>query len=608
MRISYNWLQDYFEEKLPVPEHIGALITMHSFEVDGIEEKGNDTIFDFKILPDRAHDAMSHYGIAREIGILLNIKPKNLDIEVRTDGFSTRNFVTVTIEDESRAKRAMKRVVKNITVGESPAWLKTRLESIGQRSINNVVDVANFVMFETGQPVHTFDFEKLYGDIKHISVRNAMNGEKLTALDGKTYELNEDILVIADEKNALDIAGIKGGMASGIDEKTTNVLLSVCNFNPTMIRKTRTKLGLRTDASDRFERGLSSKLPKLALLRLSYLLQQVAGGDISEDYVDIYPQPEDMRHVIVSLREINHLLGLELSEDGLEGLFRKLQFGTEKISHSTYRVDIPTNRLDISIPADIAEEIIRILGYERLPATVPKIEKKPQINAMYHKMLFVRDDLLKKGYSEVYTYAFRDTGDIEVLKSASNKKFLRKDLTSGLKESIELNQKNLPLLDVREVKVFEIGTVFTSDGEKIHVAFGDKKNITEMTLDEYVTNNKLEIGDYSEYQSLLQPPPSNLQPKTFKPWSQYPFIVRDIALWVPEDIDRSEVSDVIKENAGELLMKGPTLFDQFQKESRKSYGFRLVFQSMDRTLTDEEVNKIMEKINKILIESGWEVR
>lgn len=608
MKISYNWLQDYFEEKLPSPERIAEEFTLHSFEVESFDVvQSGDTIFDLKVLPDRAHDAMSHYGIARELGVLFNLRPKDLTLEARTtESFSSHQLVKVAIEDPSRCRRATKRVTQNIVVGESPEWLKERLASIGQRSINNVVDVANFVMFELGQPVHTFDFDKIDGEIKHISIRSAHDNETLVALDGKTYTLDETMLVIADEMHALDIAGIKGGDASGIDSTTTRVMLSVCNFEPTMIRKTRTKLGLKTDASDRFERGLSSKLPKLALLRLSYLLQQVAGGEISSDFVDVYPEPEQMRHVAVSLAYINKLLGMTLSEEGLEGIFRKLQLSTEKLGHSLYRVDIPSNRLDLMYPCDIAEEIIRVEGYDALPAVMLELPKQQEINQTYYKMLWAREQLLAQGYSEVYTYAFREKGELEVLASSSNKKALRPNLNDGLRESVALNERNAPLLGLDTIKLFEIGTVFTKKGEEIHIAYADKKNCTEVSLDEYCK----ECVIPESYGSLLNvPETTGVKAPQFKMWSLYPFVVRDIALWVPEGTNPEMIMTMIRENATDLLVAGPRLFDTFTKEGRTSYAFRLVFQSHERTLTDDEVNTITAHITKALkADDSWEIR
>lgn len=608
MKISYNWLQDYFEEKLPEPERVGSLLTMHSFEIDSISSFEGDTIYDIKVLPDRAHDCMSHYGIARELGILLPLAPKLLELELKGESdFETEKIVHVHIENTEKCRRAMKRVVRGIKVAPSPDWLVTRLASVGQRSINNIVDVANFVMLETGQPVHTFDLAKISGDPKEIYIRNAKDGETITALDGKEYTLDDSMLVIADGNGPLDIAGIKGGAASGIDKGTTDVLLSVCNFEPTNIRKTRTKLNLKTDASDRFEKGLSSKTPKLALLRLSHLVHKLAGGELSEDIIDVYPNPESMRHVTVTLRYINSVLGLSLSEEGIEGLFRKLMLGTEKIDHGVYRVAIPTNRLDISIPADIAEEIGRVYGYEKIPVALLEDTVEPATLPEWKMETAVRNHLFSQGYSEIYTYAFTKKGEVALKNPiASDKGYLRANLSDGFLEAIAFNSTILPLLNLqkfKQLKIFEIGTVFTGEGENTHVVMSEGDKIVEKSINEFCEENDISVS--SESNSQL----SHVKGHRFVSWSQFPFISRDIALWVPEEIKSEEVSAVIKENAGDLLVAGPTLFDTFTKEGRTSYAFRLVFQSMERTLTDTEISEIMTKITKKLeSHPNWVIR
>jgi phenylalanyl-tRNA synthetase beta subunit len=223
-------------------------------------------------------------------------------------------------------------------------------------------------------------------------------------------------------------------------------------------------------------------------------------------------------------------------------------------------------------------------------------------------MLWARKKLLNDGYSEVMTYVFRDKGEVEVLASASDKKFLRTNLTDGLKESLKLNQINAPLLGMNEIKIFEIGTVFKKSGEEIHVAFANKKEVKEMKLEEFCLEmpeqNFLALLQSSARTFRLQ----NFTP-TFKMWSLFPFIARDVAVWVPEGVASEKVCQIIKENIGDIVVRGPELFDEFRKDGKISYAFRLVFQLYDRTLTDQEVNDIMIKItNKIKENIGWQVR
>lgn len=220
-------------------------------------------------------------------------------------------------------------------------------------------------------------------------------------------------------------------------------------------------------------------------------------------------------------------------------------------------------------------------------------------------MILVREKLLNDGYSEVMTYVFCDSGEVEVLASASDKKFLRNNLTDGLKESIKLNTLNIPLLSMKEIKVFEIGTVFFKDREEMHVAYGDKKGITEIKLEEFLQGKDLSLYIPKQVLEEQQKVTSN---KIFKPWSLYPFITRDIAVWVRDNIESTELFKIYKELGTDLLVKDPELVDKFQKQDKISYAYRLVFQSYERTLKDEEINQIMGKINTKISSLGWEVR
>ena len=655
MKISYAWLQEYFEEKLPTPEKLADLITMHAFEIDSITPIGHaaskdaacpptDWLLDVKVMPDRAHDCLSYWGIAKEVGTLTGLEVKPMIFPVEGDeAVKTSGLINLKVKSEN-CRRAMKRVAIGVTVGPSPKWLKNRLESVGQRSINNIVDIANFVMLETGQPVHTFDLDKIEGNSKsesliskQITIRNAKNGEKVKTLDGKEFILDESMLVIADEEKALDIAGIKGGAVSGIDDNTQNVLLSACNFDPINIRQTSKSLGLRTDASLRFEKDISPTLAEIAMDYLSFLVKEIAGGYLASDVIDFYPNKAVAPQISISEDDINRLLGLKIKEKEIEDIFRKLRFEFKKSGFKNskkpnfYEVVPPIERRDINLKEDIAEEVARIYGYEKIPAHLDT--PRPSGRGVSHDANFLkieqaRRQLLSEGYSEVYTYTFQNKGKVELANPlAEDKKFLRANLSDGLKESINLNIKNLPLLDANEVKVFEIGSVFGKDEaksseaespdaskeafrEEIHVAYGDKKEVKEMKLGDY-------IKDISKELSFVQ----SAEDVKYKPISIYPFISRDIAVWMPDGVESDQVFKVIKQNAGELLAREPKLFDKFTKparpddsgrsggEGRTSYAYRLVFQSQDRTLTDEEINAIMAQISaKIGQNSLWQIR
>jgi len=605
MKISYNWLQNYFDEKLPEPEVISEGIIFHSFEVDEMEKVGDDTIFDIKILPDRAHDCLSHWGIAKEVSMIfdLKIKEKNYKkFEVKSTNLK------IDIEDD-KCLRYIGRVVRNIKVGESPAWLKDKLNAIGQKSINNIVDAANFVMFDLGQPIHCFDLDKLASE--KLIIRNGKIGEIITTLDKKEVKLDDSILVIADEKYPLAIAGIKGGTRAEVDSNTKNIVIEVANFNPTTTRKTAKKINIQTDAVKRYENEITPELCSITMDAITDMIYSLAGGDV-ESIVDVYLKKFEQRIIKTSIEYINKRLGGDFSREDVQSVWDKLNFIYEE-NNGEYKIQVPFLRLDLTGEHDLTEEVIRVLGYDKLVEKLPEIKmNSSQVNNTYQRMLLVREKLLNDGYSEVMTYSFRDKGEVEVLASAMGKNFLRNNITDGLKESIKLNTLNLPLLDMKEVKVFEIGTIFSKDGEVINVAYGDKKNVIEKTLEEFIASHddlkdvkkvytmKAETGNFKMTGSDV-----NL---VFKQWSNYPFISRDIAVWVPENEDKNKLKNILKEFGTELLVKDPYLFDLFTKNERTSYAYRLVFQSYEKTLTDEEVNPIMEKITEKISSLGWEVR
>ncbi len=331
MKFSYNWLQDYFKERLPKPEVLAKELGLKSFELEGIEKKGGDFLIDWDVLPNRSSDSLCYMGIVKEISAIFNVPHLNILHRAENVKFSkkfkTSDFVNLKVEDNKKVKRAVKNLAINIKVAPSPKRLKERLESIGQKSINNVVDITNFVMWTTGQPVHAFDFDKLSGgEKKNIFIKYAKKGEKITDLSGDEHVLNEKILVISDDKKSLDIAGVKGGENSRVSEKTTRVLMSACSFDYEQIRDTSRKLKIQTDASKRFENNVPSEKIDLAIKQFGYLLQEVCGAEVSSDVIDTNPNKIPNYKVGVSLSEINSLLGTFLEKEDVEKIFKRFNF------------------------------------------------------------------------------------------------------------------------------------------------------------------------------------------------------------------------------------------------------------------------------------------
>ncbi len=736
MKISYNWLKWYVPE-IPDAKKLADLFTYHVCEVEGIEEKGDDTILDIKILPNRAHDLLSHQGIAKEIASLLQIEYKDPSVMYKVPESSPTNL-KISIETE-KCRRYIGRIVRNVEIGDSPDWVKGHLESIGQRSISNIVDASNLTMFDCGQPTHCFDLDKVKGA---IVVRMAKDGEMITLLDGREIKLSSQNMVIADEEGVLAIAGVKGGKKAEVDENTKNIIIEVANFDPISVRKTAKNVGIQTDAVKRYENDLSPELCDLAMKEISGLFVEFGANDF-EEIVDVYSRKRNPYMLGISSEEVSKILGISVADSDIDDIFDRYHFawkkvkpidevlkrapmfievpykhgssisyeapnnfdcssllaylfahagiqiprisvdqylfgvsineselkagdavfsntkngnihtvskeykpGTEiqegvdhvglylgdgKIMHATrtvgkviiedlqlselfknivgYRrmtenderfvIQIPPLRLDLRIKEDLAEEIGRVLGYDKLKPEIPKIDFKPKHNETYQKIIWARNKLIGDGYTEVMTYAFTSKGEVEVLQSATDKKFLRVNLSDGLKEAIKLNTANLPLLGMKEIKIFEIGTVFKKNGEETHIVFGDKKEVKEMTLDEFTNGIDVSSSTFD-----LQ-----LSTGKFSPWSLFPFIARDVAVWVPENVTSIDIEKIIRENMGGLVVRGPELFDQFKKDAKISYAYRLIFQSYDRTLNDAEVNEIMETIaQKLNNNDNWQVR
>src|SRR3989344_958577 len=296
MLISYNWLKWYIPD-VPSAEKLADIITYHVAEVESVtpllvEEGagGGDFIFDIKILPNRAHDLLSHQGIARELASLLNISYIDPTPKYKIPESKPTKLVK-TIESPN-CRRYMGRVVRNIKIGPSPEWVVKHLESIGQRSINNIVDATNLTMFNCGQPAHVFDLKKVK-DLK-LKVRNAKAGEKITLLGGGEKIMNETMMVIADDfGNSLDIAGIKGGQYAELNKDTTDIILECANFDPTSVRKTAQALNIFTDARKRFENDLSPELAAFGMLELSALILEMCPEAIFEDVIDVYPKKQE---------------------------------------------------------------------------------------------------------------------------------------------------------------------------------------------------------------------------------------------------------------------------------------------------------------------------
>jgi len=486
MNFSYSWLQSFFDKKLPKPEKLAEFLTLYSFEVEEVKKNREDFVLDIAVFTNRGSDCFSHIGIAREIAAILNYKLKIEDFKLIEDKkLKAKDFIAVEVKDKNACPRYTVRVVNGVKVGPSPKWIQERLRVCGLRPINNIVDITNYVMLETGQPLHSFDAGKLGGG--KIIVRFAKKGEKITSLDGEKYTLDENVLVIADSKEPLAIAGIKGGKVPEIDKKTKIVVLESANFDRKIIRRCSRELDLKTDASLRFDHGIDPNLTEFAINRASALIQKIAGGKIARGIIDVYSQkacPVGSRRISfgvlpkiikLDLKYVERLLGIKIPEQKMKSILEKLGFKLKAQSSKLkpkdknsklLDVEVPTRRLDVSIPEDLIEEIGRVYGYEKIPAIFPVASLiPPKRNEEIFWEDMTKDILKEAGFTEVYNYSFISDEQAKIFgiqnlieienPLSSEQKYLRPSLIPNLLENVE---KNLNYF--ADIKIFELGKIF----------------------------------------------------------------------------------------------------------------------------------------------------
>lgn len=611
MKISRNWLQGYFNDALPDAQVLADALTFHAFEIESVDSvesatadhgAGKDWVLDVKVTPNRGHDCLSHRGIAKELSVILKLPlNKANDPFAQTPDLSHKtDTIRVMIENPALCKRYIAGYIRGVKVGPSPEWLRSALEAVGQRSINNIVDATNLVMFNVGQPLHAFDAAKLsQKDGSYaIAVRHAREGESMLALDDKTYALSPAHLVIVDAHAdaAIGIAGVKGGKPAGVSEATTDIIIESANFDGVATRKTAATLKLRTDASARFEQVISPELAAYGMQQVVNVIRAVAGGEVV-GFVDEYPNAQKPREVRVALSKINSVLGVALSEEEVTDVFARLGFSSVH-QGEVFIVTPPFERLDIEISEDLIEEVGRIVGYDNVPATpLPPAEKKPAINALFYTCEKIREELMAAGYSEVFTSVFADKGERVVANKVDGvRPYLRDSIIPGLEDALKRNKTVKDLLGLAEVKLFEIGVVWKGGKEVVMVGkVSEKEKASEMPIVPAVADHydDLPLSRATRYQSF----------------SKYPYIVRDLSLWIPDtDEARTVLITQIFPAYSRGLLRNVILFDQFKKDSRNSLAFHLIFQSFEKTLTDEEANQIMADIHKAAQEQGFEIR
>lgn len=645
----------------------------------------DDVIFELDLTPNYA-DCLSMIGVAREVAVMTGNELQLPEAEIAEEGPEVTELTSVQVEDEELCPRYTARVIKDVEVKESPLWLQQCLKAVGIRPINNIVDITNYILMEFGQPLHAFDYDVLTEN--RIVVRRAEDGEKMVTLDEEERELDKDMLVIADAKEPVCIAGVMGGADSEVTEETTDVLLEAAHFIPASIRQTAKKLGLHSESSHRFERGVDINGTDLASRRAVELIMDLAGGEVAQGVIDKYPDPVEPLELELKVERVNKLLGTELTEEQIIEILTNLEFEVKE-QNSKLKVKVPTFRGDISREADLIEEIARIYGYNEVEATLPSGPilqgKRTQRQSIKKKTL---DTLTGLGLYEVSTFSFTsqqvfdrinlpvDSELRETVKLAnplsSEHEIMRTTLMPNLLEVLGQNINQ----NIEEIEVFELGRVFTPQKEKelpqerelLSGALMQKEEEEIWNLDAanfFTLKGKLEeyfaelnITDY-EFVSSQAPTfhpgrtaeirigekkvgiigelhpdiveEYELLPRTvlfelefeviagaasdevvYTELPKYPASTRDIALVVDQKVTASEIEEIIRKVAGELLEE-IELFDLYQGEQleagTKSLAYSLTYRAADKTLTDKEVNKLQSEIESELNqEVGAEIR
>lgn len=625
-----------------------------------------EDIIDFEITPNRP-DCLAIEGLGRETAVSLGKEfknpRKNID-ELKIEDKNEIEGLKVEIETPDLCYRYIARLVKNVKIAPSPEWLVRRLNACGIRSINNIVDITNYVMLEMGQPMHAFDINSIEG--KHIVVRRAKNGEKITTLDEEERTLDENDLVIADETKPVAIAGVMGGINSEIEKDTETVVFESASFYGGAVRKTAKKVGLRTESSSRFEKGLSPENALRAINRAMELVEEINAGEVVEGKIDVYPTKQKTNKINLDYDRINKLLGTEISKEEMIDTLEKLNIKVEN--------DIaiaPYFRTDIEQLADIAEEVLRFYGYDKLDTTLVESDTTIGIRNKEQKIeQKIKNVLVNSGLSEIYTYGFVSDKDLE--KSKINKdlketsiliqnplsdeyRLMRPSTIPSMMQTLatNANKKN------SSAKLFDISKSYKNINNEVEngevplqeniltigmygddIDFYTVKGLIENVLEtssinrydivretenesyhtgrcanikvgidviatigevhpEVLDNYGIEKRAYLAEVNLSKVTKYSKVNKKYVEVPKFPAVERDIAIIVDEKVEVGQIEKIIIKKAKKLLEK-MQLFDIYRNEklgdNKKSVAYSLIFRDKNRTLSDEEINGVMETI------------
>jgi phenylalanyl-tRNA synthetase beta chain len=470
MKISLNWLRDYVETDLPAEQMAGILSDL-GLPCEGIEHLADDAVIDVEVTSNRG-DCLSHIGVARELAAATGKELRLPEIRYEETERPAAEFVQVDIKEPDLCKRYTARVIEGVKIGATPEWMIKRLEAVGMRSVNNVVDATNYAMMETGQPPHAFDYATLEG--RKIIVRRAAPGEQIVSIDGTQCALTPEMLVIADARRPVAVAGIMGGLATEVGNATTTILLEDAYFDPVCIRATERRLSLPSEASFRFERIVDIEKIDWASRRTTQLIVQVAGGRVARGVVDAYPRRYQPREVAMRLSRLSKLLGIEVPTDVVLKILSALCF-EPRLQDGSVTCTVPPWRSDVGREVDLIEEVARVYGYGKVPtrrriqieatAVDPRQKLAEAVGTFLNGCGFyetINVDFVDQAVAEVFSAGgtLAHLGVRDVTRKAGN--LLRRTLLASLLEVLKtnVNTKNLPC------RIYEIAHTFVPTGVK----------------------------------------------------------------------------------------------------------------------------------------------
>lgn len=613
-----SWLKEYVNIKLD-PKTLGEKLTEVGLGCEKVIEKDGDILFELEITPNRP-DWLSIIGVAREIAA---IEGKEVTYPVANISLANHPAKTLplTIQtDFALCPRLTGIIIDGVTVKDSPLWLKEKLVKIGLRPISNIVDITNYVMAELGNPLHAFDYDRIHGHTMHIT--QARGGEVFKSVDEITYHLPEHAVIVRDIQSIIDLCGIKGGFSSGVQKETTRLFLWAPVENSVLVRKTSQSLGLRSEASSIFERGVNAGGTIEALQRAVDLIISLAGGKLASRLYDL--RERDFAPWKLTLREarLAFILGITIPEKDVLNILSRLQLSPRVRNPGIIECSIPTYRNDLQIEEDLIEEVARIYGYNNFPKTLP-IGEIPIQTVPYFKDFRLEEKIknifVASGFSEVYTYSLISEKDLEEngIESSdalridnpisSEYEYLRPTLKVNLCKAVKQNREESENINLFELGKVYKGTTLEHFEETYHLAgistkktYAQVKGIIEQLYQTLgITENPSNVihvvneGIYFDiaYTHLLSKISSN---KAFIPLPKYPPIIEDIALVTGSPVPIQEIIDVIKSES--MLVSSVTLLDRY----KNILTFHVIYQDKEKNLTRQEIKAIRDAFIKKL--------